>query len=217
MKHSTELESLTRALCEKSGKPFDDEVFYTTSIPLFPKGTAKDQTYFNSEHTTWIRGVWDLPMIGDEKREVEHRYQMLTGGPAIAGVEHEYGAFVGSIDGAMVRLVEENSIPMFGLPDDSVIVVRTDALRELEESLNPTSASPEKPLSPTERNSLLTIIAALCNHASINPQGRDAVGRTDSPRRPCPEVLPARSACGVRRHRRRRRRCAAFPGFHFLC
>ena len=44
-------------------------------------------------------------------------------------------------------------------------------------SLTATSASPEKPLTPNERNSLLTIIAALCAHALINHKDRGAAGR----------------------------------------
>lgn len=30
-----------------------------------------------------IDGVWDLPMIGAERLDVEHRFQLLTGGPSI--------------------------------------------------------------------------------------------------------------------------------------
>ena len=44
-------------------------------------------------------------------------------------------------------------------------------------AIRATSPGPEKPLKPNERNSLLTIIAALCEHASIKHQDRGAAGR----------------------------------------
>lgn len=31
----------------------------------------------------FITGVWDLPMIGGEKDDVEHKYQVLIGGPTV--------------------------------------------------------------------------------------------------------------------------------------
>lgn len=40
-----------------------------------------------------ISGVWDLPMIGSEALDVEHRYQMETGGPSVTLLVLE-GAFV---------------------------------------------------------------------------------------------------------------------------
>ena len=66
------------------------------------------------------------------------------------------------------RPESESYFPSGGLPADSVLVVRTDALREFEETLNNTASTTEKPLSSTERNTLLTIIAALCDHTRIN-------------------------------------------------
>ena len=54
------------------------------------------------------------------------------------------------------------------------MVVRTEALREFEESINDAPASAEKPLTTTERNTLLTIIAALCDYSAIKHQERGA-------------------------------------------
>lgn len=57
-------------------------------------------------------------------------------------------------------------------PEDAVIVVRTAALRELELSINGESNSQEKPMTTSERNSLLTIIAALCDYSAIGVKDR---------------------------------------------
>jgi hypothetical protein len=66
----------------------------------------------------------------------------------------------------------ENYYPAGGLPNDSVIVVRTDALREFEQSINAPSEPNDKPMTATERNTLLTIIAALCDYSAIDPAAR---------------------------------------------
>ena len=64
--------------------------------------------------------------------------------------------------------VSEHYHPAGGLPlDDSVLVVRTNALRQFEEAMNGTPVSPEKPITTTERNTLLTVIAALCDYSDI--------------------------------------------------
>ncbi len=56
----------------------------------------------------------------------------------------------------------ESFYPGGGLPEDAVFVVRIDALRDLEKTVNGEGDSAGKPLSTIERNTLLTIIAALC-------------------------------------------------------
>jgi hypothetical protein len=47
---------------------------------------------------------------------------------------------------------------------------RAKAVPEVEEA--PAQGSVEKPLGTTERNTLLTIIAALCDYSAIDPKGR---------------------------------------------
>lgn len=66
----------------------------------------------------------------------------------------------------------EQYYPAGGLPEDGVIVVRTKSLREFEQSLTAARVEPEKPVTSTERDSLLTIIAALCDYSAIDPKGR---------------------------------------------
>jgi len=176
-----------------------------------------------------IEGVWDLPMIGGEQLDIEHHYQMRTGGPAVT-LETLEGAFVEKSGGVMCQLQEDfddnkyqpgskaqlreleeriaikkikeveaqklldkhkedrkaflekrkgqnnanNYYPAGGLPEDAVIVVRTAALREFEQTVNGTPTGAEKPLTTTERNSLLTVIAGLCDYSDIKHQERGA-------------------------------------------
>ena len=123
-------------------------------------------------------------MIGNEKRNVEHEYQKLTDGPAVV-VTGDDGAFVQDLGGRLYQLQEidranqvqagvtQQHRPARGLPNDAVFVVRTEALQEFEQSINDLTKK-EKPFEITERNSLLTIIAALCNYSDIKHDGRGA-------------------------------------------
>lgn len=58
--------------------------------------------------------------------------------------------------------------PAAGLPVDSVFVVRTSAMRELERKLLPDGPEAEKPLHPSERKSVSQIIAALAAMAELD-------------------------------------------------
>lgn len=58
--------------------------------------------------------------------------------------------------------------PGGGLPEDIVFVVRTEALTDFMQLVNAEPTNLEKPLGPTERNTLLTIIAALCKDAGYD-------------------------------------------------
>ena len=65
-----------------------------------------DKRFINlDEKVTRIRRVWDLSMIGNERLDIEHKYQMLTGGPEVTlqGLE---GAFVEREDGVICQLQE---------------------------------------------------------------------------------------------------------------
>lgn len=61
----------------------------------------------------------------------------------------------------------ENYYQLSGLPDDSLLVVKTSALIEFTNSLEASSMA-EKPLNTKERYTLLTIIAALCGNCGID-------------------------------------------------
>lgn len=179
------------------------------------------------QEVTSLRGIYDLPMIGSERLDVEHEYQRLVGGPPVTLVGMD-GAFVEGRDGQIAQIQEsydenpyhdgstaqlerlkqriadnelgtekaeallkkhsedrkvylerrrtqpasERYYSRDGLPADSVLVVRTEALRVFEESVNAATSSVDKPMAPSERNSLLTIIAALCDYSAIKHQER---------------------------------------------
>lgn len=50
-----------------------------------------------------LTGIWDLPMIGSERLDVEHQYQLLTGGPEVTLVGID-GAFVKGPNGVIGQL-----------------------------------------------------------------------------------------------------------------
>lgn len=75
------------------------------------------------------------------------------------------------------RPAKENYFPAGGLPKDAVIVVRTEDLREFEQSVNGVPRGAEKQVSTTERNTLLTIIAALCDYSAIKIDERGAASQ----------------------------------------
>jgi hypothetical protein len=210
----------------------------TATLPNIPEDQkGKPITYLASERidderyltlqddVVVINGVWDLPMIGGEALDVEHEYQMMTGGPAVilevidgtvvARGENEFCVLQESFDdneyqpGSKAELEEikeriaaenldkadaekllnkhkedrekylsrrsENRnndyFPAGGLPRDAVYVVRTEELRKFEQRFSENNET-EKPLKTTERNTLLTIIAALCDYSAIDPQAR---------------------------------------------
>lgn len=126
--------------------------------------------------------VWDLPLVKGERLDVEHKYQMLTGGPEVTLVNID-GALVRSLAGSIFELQEhfsdnkhfnkenlespyyhpDNFYPAGGLPPDSVLVVRIEALREFEAAISEPSTVAEtaSPAKAIRDNSLLATIAAL--------------------------------------------------------
>ena len=132
-------------------------------------------------------GIWDLPMSGGERVDVEHEYQSLTSGPAVTAVTLE-GVFMQHPNGDLFEIQEhfadndqfdakklhkpftnsKNFHPAGMLPDDVVYVVRTSALTNFEASLIASETKPDQPLTTRERNNLLTIIAALCKEAKLD-------------------------------------------------
>lgn len=172
-----------------------------------------------------VDGIWDLPLLASERLDLEHIYQLLTGGPEItltilAGTfikkgdvfcrlvesndENEY--MPGSLADrkAIDVFIRENNVPpekanemweqheqkrkallekkksssdeknfypAGGLPKDGVYVVRTAAIVDFLNQINETPKQ-ERPLSTKERNSMLTLIAALCREANFDVRQR---------------------------------------------
>lgn len=81
---------------EAKGKP----------LPYMKSLNIDDKRFLNlSDEVTTLRGVWDLPMIGNEQLDIEHEYQNLTDGPAVT-LQGLDGAFVEGRDGQMCQLQE---------------------------------------------------------------------------------------------------------------
>ncbi|MCY0856887.1 hypothetical protein [Cupriavidus sp. D39] len=152
------------------------------------KSLVIDETrYLNLDTTvSTIEGLWDLPMFGGERLDVEHAYQQMTDGPAVS-LQCLSGAFLERSDGTVCQLQESfdsnpdidgstalleemlrdiaskdidgeaaeellkqhtekrkqylerrqddreaDYYPAAGLPEDSVLVVRSDAIRDFE-------------------------------------------------------------------------------------
>jgi hypothetical protein len=147
----------------------------------------EDVIQFEDEIVT-IRGVWDLTMLGIEAENIEHEYQMMTGGPAVKLTNLD-GPVVSQPDGKYTKLTTYFDNPLkkplygpsnyyvaLGLPKDAVLVVRTQALTKFIQSLEDQKpAGIDKPLDERERASLLVIIAALCQKSKINYADRGAV------------------------------------------
>ncbi|MFW5397274.1 MAG: hypothetical protein XXXNARYT_003002 [Candidatus Accumulibacter regalis] len=148
-----------------------------------------------------IVGVLNLPMIGSERLEVENEYRRLINGEALEIATRSRVCVENN--GQLYALQEQLPNPVWPEVDPSVgpfekfdqfdradamtnysqastfpqhriFVVRTAALSEFEASLSGRSAGLEKPLITTERNTLLTIIAALCDYGDIKHQERGA-------------------------------------------
>ena len=117
-------------------------------------------------------GIWDLPMTGGERFDVERAYHAQCNGPEVT---LEEGCVLVERDDWTYRLIRgfgTGRTPLSKLPTDSVFVVRMAALAEFVTRVlgNPTPAAVaalEKPLDTKARATLLTIIAALARKAGI--------------------------------------------------
>ncbi len=77
-----------------------------TALPQKTYELWKDRGAFVFEDDVKIiKGVWDLPMQGEEVLDIEHRWQQLTGGPEVtlSGLD---GAFVKRPNGVICQLQE---------------------------------------------------------------------------------------------------------------
>jgi len=130
-----------------------------------------------------IDGVWDLPMIGAERLDIEHALQQEVGGPSVELI-HLDGAYVANSEGDFGWLQEhmlQNEYaseaqkkkswsdpkayyPAGGLPHDAPVIVRVaNLLRflgEVQGAGMPEDSKPAKLRSDREEN-LLRVIAGL--------------------------------------------------------
>ena len=118
---------------------------------------------------------YDLSMMGGECGDIEDKYWQLVGGQK-AEAYYVHGTFVNEgkrvfqLKGEVQNEKDENLkfYPLASLPENVNYVVRTNALLDLEKSINVKPSETEKPLITTERNILLSIIAVLCNVAKYD-------------------------------------------------
>lgn len=82
---------------------------------------------FNDEVTT-IEGVWDLPMIGNGRLDIENKYQRLTGG-LIVGFQDSGGPVVEVRDGVMYQLGEKRYANLCYSPET---IAKIGKLKRLE-------------------------------------------------------------------------------------
>jgi hypothetical protein len=140
---------------------------------------------------TTIDGLWDLLMIGEARRQVEHDYQWLASRNLTD---------IADIDGACVvsgvfrfRLYAKSAVSGIyprsrsAFSEGSTLAIRVAALNEFAAAHRPpfptVAARPEtpamdKPLGERERATLLTVIAALCRCAGIDVSKPSAAGAT---------------------------------------
>lgn len=142
-----------------------------------------------AEITLLEKTIWDLPMIGNERVDVQNMVAEHTG-----GVEVEYsctsgGTFLASPSGDLFQ-VQRSIIPAekyefdpktpwnafqnytaLGvlLPELGEFVVRRTALEFFEQNLEePEGLSIDRPLLARERRALLTTLAVVCEYAKLD-------------------------------------------------
>jgi len=169
-------------------------------LVAYPACKARDGYYgydFEDRIST-IRGLWDLPMIGNEILDVEHLLQGMIGGPEVTGMSLE-GTILLHPDGVTyARLMDHYSknefvpdgkdrlkypwgdprsyYPSGALPDGERLVVRTEKLSEFLLSLQEGSGTQEKPLGSRERRNILRVLAGLAEYADIDLRSEKAAG-----------------------------------------
>jgi len=158
-----------------------------------------DALSVRADEIHYLEGLYDVPMMAGNRLEVENKYQKIIGGGEL---EVEYGRIIVERDGRMFSLYSKlpqeqlkpisedgngnfsvdyvkreiakfDYIPSISFPENSSLVIKTKSLKEFETSINLESNSVEKPLGNKERNTLLTIIAALLKYDGFDPVGRE--------------------------------------------
>lgn len=150
-----------------------------------------------SREVQFLSGLWDLVMEGPVRLDIEARYRRLVGAPEVTVsalspyvLQRQSGEF------AMLLEAEKSQVPKIigdplihakgllhaaSIPRDAQLVVRPVQLENLVEkrSTGNPEAEPEaeKPLTTTERNTLLCMISALCAKVGINPSERGSASR----------------------------------------
>lgn len=125
-----------------------------------------------ANHVRKLKGVWDLPMTGGERIDVQSEYQKLMGGPAVTELSL-HGVFVKSPSGVLYEiqtsiepLIEIVPVPAFydlkdfhaavTLPKDRVFVIRTNAILDFIKYVNEESSIAEEIIDSSEIDTQLS-------------------------------------------------------------
>jgi hypothetical protein len=135
----------------------DDATFpsYFDSGTLIVVGDiiGKDEVLVSDGDTVSVGGIFDLPMIGAETLDVEHEFQRLTGGPEVTLIcldgaliqdggntywklQERFGTDSDKLFSGGMKERKPLFFPAAGLPTDSHLVVRRNALKSLVESVD---------------------------------------------------------------------------------
>ncbi|WP_283789278.1 hypothetical protein QNI23_014840 [Bermanella sp. WJH001] len=154
-----------------------------------------------------ISNIWDLPMVGSEVLDISHLYQMETDGPSIELVNLDGTFLIKNTDkGQIIAQLQErfdkdtleklerenlpynserNYFPAGELPNDCNIIIKTENLTSLINSLSSSSENP----SPKTKNSYLSTIRHLSD-ALVD-------GLTGKPNKDASSVIQALSFKGI--------------------
>lgn len=129
-----------------------------------------------------LYGIYELTMLSSDKLTVEHKYHQLTNGPEVnfsclsgpivKNSKNEFFEIFYSSDSS-----HSNYQPALKLPDDSVLIVKQDAMTALENTLARYTKNAGKSLAARERNTLLLIIGALLKQKNISWTERGAAAK----------------------------------------
>lgn len=162
------------------------DVSDSPSVHLVLRGdriSNEDVLEWESGTIVSIDGLWDLPMFGGARLDLEHELQRLVGGPEITLTCLD-GTVVVSPDGTryskLLDRFEMNHAgekyaysdpssyyPRGGLPEDAPIVVRSEAITSFLADLAVEEA-PKGDIASRERSGLLRIIAGLAEEAKVD-------------------------------------------------
>jgi|GEM_PF-3048407 len=132
---------------------------------------------FAHERNTLLKGVYDLVMVEAGVLHVEHKWQQFIDGSDVVERTSSNGFFVEDTNGTIYALQEckkaDNYIPARTLPDNSVLVIRTQSLIDLQNRVAGNKNELKKDLDHRKEKTYLNIIGALLE--CITGQFKDEV------------------------------------------
>lgn len=126
-----------------------------------------------------IDGLCDLTLMGDAKKILQHHLHWITDRPAVDligsdGLFVTQGAEIYQLQQAHFRGADEvYYMPLCELPRRADLVIRSEEVKRfIADIIGGPKEEAKSELMPKERNTLLTIIAALCTELDIDYTGR---------------------------------------------